>query len=270
MAIDILDEIARAITEVADCHLHGRRYRSIAAFCEREVLEPALAIGSEVRCAHRRGGPARERAAAMIEELRRLKGACESAIAEVHASASYRVLVEAWNGGRHRDVAAAAPAVFTAVEPYPRCPTVYHPVVVATRRAGAEHFIAPVDCADSIARVAREGIAPARALDLGADETVQAVALSDDFDTLETPIALAIDPAAVGLPMCRVTPAGDALVYTPLLRAPWHVRVAAAVSDEWWAVRPEAYRDYVAELKSELDTRRITLTTTAEGGADDR
>jgi hypothetical protein len=261
MAIDILEEIAGAITEVADCHLRGRRYRMIAAFCEREVLEPALAIGSEVRLTHRRGGPARERATAMLDELRRLKDACESAIAGVHASAPYRVLVDAWNGGRHGDVAAAAPGVFTAVESYPRCPIVYHPIIVATRRAGAEHFITPVACAESIARVAREGIAPARALDLGADEAVQAVALSDGFETLETPIAVAIDPAVVGVPMCRVVPVGDALVYTPLLRVPWHVRVAAAATDEWWAVRPEAYRDYVQELKAELAARRIALTT---------
>jgi len=259
MERDLLDEIAVAIDEVAACHLRGRRYRAIAAWCDEDVLAPALEIGSQIRLA-RRGGLTSERAAATLDRLRTLKSACESAIAGVRASAAYRSALDAWHGGRYAEVAQKAPALFAAVDPYPDCPTLHHPIAVATRRGGTEHFTTPAACAEAIGALARDGVAPERALDLGADETIRAVVLSDDPEATESPITLAIDPQAIGLPICRLEPAGDALVYTPRLRVPFRVRFAAAVSDEWWAIQPEAYRHYVDALRAELAARGMDVT----------
>ncbi len=75
----------------------------------------------------------------------------------------------------------------------------------------------------------------------------------------ESPIALEIDPGAIGLPICRIVPVGDVLVYTARLRITMRVRCAAGVSDEWWTVRPDAYPRFVDALEAELGGRGVAL-----------
>ena len=50
---------------------------------------------------------------------------------------------------------------------------------------------------------------------------------------------------------------GDALIYAERLNTTFRVRLAPSVTDEWWAVSPDAYRDYVFELGRALDRRGI-------------
>ena len=263
MAADVLEEIAALISAVGRCYQRARRYRDIAALCEDQYLARALEIGSAIRKLGRGGGLDVHAAAAAEEALRDLLTGCESAVAGVRASDLYRRTVAAWEAGRSAEVAAAAPGIFTAVEPYPDCPTLYYPIPLTNRRGGGDHFIAPSACADALAELARSGIIPpATALELGADDTIQAVLLCVDFENAESPVALAIEPSALDAPICRIGPAGDAVVYAARLRTPFRVHFAQVVTDEWWAVRPDTYDDYVDRLKPELATRGLSTRDT--------
>ncbi len=77
-------------------------------------------------------------------------------------------------------------------------------------------------------------------------------------------MALTIEPASFGVPVCRVGVGGDVALYVARLRVPFAVRCAPALHDEWWAVRPDAYERYVAELRAELTARAIPLADSTE------
>jgi hypothetical protein len=259
MPADALDIVAALTAEVGTCYQRARRYRALAARCEDFYLARALEIGSEVRRAARGGLTDTTALAAAVISLRTLVSECEAEIAQVRGGDAYRRAAAAWADDRWDEVAAAAPAIFAAVEPYDPCPTLYWAISITARRRGDEHFISPAVCAAAILDARREGIrAAAPPPDLGADETVGAIVLTDDPETAESPVLLAIDPADLP-PACRVAPAGDALIYARSLRVPFEVRLAESVTDEWWAVRPEAYREYAAGLRAELAASAITV-----------
>jgi len=81
--------------------------------------------------------------------------------------------------------------------------------------------------------------------------------LDVDLETSESPVVLALEAAAVPLPCFRLEPAGETLVYAPRLVVPVRVRIAPSVTDEWWAVRPDAYAEFSATLTAELRARGI-------------
>jgi hypothetical protein len=258
MSADALDEIATLIGEIGRCYQRGRRYRAIASTCEERYLARALEVGSIVRRARRLGDLAPQLVASLIATLRDLQAECERAIRGVRAGAPYRRALAAWEAGAFDEVAVLAQEVFAGVEPYGDCPALYHAVAIAGRAGGPDRFITPHACADAVVALVRDGLVASEAPpDLGADESIRAVTLDDDPERLESPIALVIDPA--GLPVCRVAPSGDALIYAARLPVTPHVYIADGVSDEWWAVRPEAYADYARRLRVELTSRGVSV-----------
>lgn len=259
MSGDALEEISELIAALGRCYLCGRRYRAIAPLCEEHTLARALDIGATLRRAVRSARAGAASLGAVADTLRALLAECEAAVEGVRTSDLYRRAARAWEEGRGAETAALAPLIFAGVEPYPQCPTLYHPVAIAERRGAGEHFAPATACAVAIAALAQDGIAAATSTDLGADETIRAVFLSDDPELLESPVALTIEPASLELPACRLAAASDAVLYAARLRVPFRVRCAPAVTDEWWAVRPDAYARYIAELRAELTARAIPL-----------
>jgi hypothetical protein len=253
-----LEHAAELLTEVAACYARARRYRAAAAVCEERYLARALAIGSELRARARADREDPAATAANTAELRRLIADCEATIAAVHASEPYRAAAHAWSEGRFDEVARWVPQLFDGVVPEADPGPLYFPVGVTSGRGGGEHFLRASIVAERIERLVREGIPAADPpLARGADDHIHAVVLDDDPESGGSPITLML-VADLGLPRFRLEPAGEVLLYAPRLAAPTRVRCAATVSDEWWAVRPEAYGDYVGELVHELAAVGIT------------
>jgi hypothetical protein len=262
MAADVLEEIAGLLGDLGSSYQRGRRYRAINAACEERYLTRALTIGSTVRRASRQATLDASALGALRDELRALAAACEADIARVRNDEPYRAAVAAWEAGRLDEVADAATRIFTAVELYRPCPTLYHPVPITQRGGGREHFVSPAACAETIVDLQREGLVAARTPpELGADDVIRAVVLTDDPETGDSPIALAVDPGELPFPVCHVVPGGDVLIYAGRVAATFRVRVASTVMDEWWNVRPDEYRAYVENLHRELDARGLTVAS---------
>lgn len=258
MAGDLFDEGAQLITEVGRCYERGRRYRAIAAECEDRVLARALAIGGEMRVWARDPVPDEAACAAAVEELTELLRACAAAIDSVHAGAPYRRALRAWNVGDWRAVAALAPTIFDAVEPLATTRPLHFGVAVTGRR-GSEHFLPAAAVAEQVLELMRSGLPAADPVpELGADDRLRAVVLEQDAEAVEAPVTIVVAPEDVPWPLFRLAPAGEVLVYARHVLVPMRVRCAARTADEWWAVRPDAYESYVAELAGELATRGVT------------
>ncbi len=250
-------DATQLIARLARCHAIARRYRAIAADCEERFLGRALEVGSALR-AHARVPDAERRVIDdALRELTQLIGECEAAIRSVRESAPYRAALAAWNAGRLLEVAVQAPVIFDGVVPDILASRLYLPVSVTAAGRG-EHFLAATVVADHIALLLRDGIPqsdppPGR----GADEQLGVVTLDDDTESADSPIMLAIDGGSLALPTFRLQPAGEVLIYTPRLRVPAAVHFAAGTTDEWWAVRPDAYAGYTATLARELAARGV-------------
>ena len=259
---DPLAEAAALIRDVGLGAERARRYRALATSLAEHMLDRSLELGSIVRRAGRDAGPAGDVIRAAIDELRSLQARCDAAIADVQASAAYREVAAAFAAGDVPRAAAHAVDVFADVERGDAPETVVWEVPVGGERGG-EHFIAPAECAARIEAVRRNGLrAASAAANLGGDETITPIALSADVTGIESPVALAYEPRALPGPLCRIAGGALLIFYAECLRAPFSVHCAGTVTDEWWAIRPDAYVEWRTALEALLRTQGLVVTTT--------
>jgi hypothetical protein len=260
---DPVERAAQLIREVGLAAQRARRYRGLAASVAEPAFERALAIGTAIRQALR--DPVRQRAEAehAAVELATTLERCTRAVAELQTEQPYREALDAVAAGALDRLARIAPAIFTDVEPFPDSRLVFWPVPIAGRTQTA-HFLPPSECAERIRRLALEGFEAATPPpDLGADERIPAIVLADEPDVTESPLAVVVEAAAFPAPLCRLAGGSAALFYARRVRLPFRVRAAATLTDEWWAIRPDAYRTYVDELRASLAAIGIELETEA-------
>jgi len=256
---DPLGRVADLIRDVALAAERARRYRSLAASVAEPTFERTLAIGTAIRRSLRDPERQRADAADAARELEALLAGCTRALADFEASALYREGVAAAAAGATERLARLAPTLFSDVEPFPDARVVYWPVPIGGT-GSASHFLPAAECAAHIAGYASAGlVAAVPPPELGADERIPAVVLAAEADAGESPITLAVAADAFPAPLCRVAGRATILCYAARVRVPFRVRAAAAVSDEWWSIRPDAYRTYVEEVRSVLAASGIAL-----------
>jgi hypothetical protein len=152
----------------------------------------------------------------------------------------------------------AARAIFTRCA-LPAPSRLYWSVAIGGRGA-VDHFLPAEACAARIESAKREGLtSPADAPERGGDDLIRPVILSRRHDEAESPIALAFELAELPGPVCGLSGSEIALVYAERLTANFVVSCAEEASDEWWSVRPNAYRAYLDDLRIALTARSITM-----------
>jgi hypothetical protein len=261
---DPIERIAAAIRDVGARARYARRYRDLTTSVADPVFDRVLELGSEVRRAAR-GTDAGSVIAAALRELEQLEARCAAGIAQVRAAEVYRDAAASFRDGAVGRVAACAPRIFTDVEPYAPGHPVYWPVPLGAGRSGP-HFIAPEECAARIVRIAADGVAaPETPPDLGGDDAITPVVLSDDLDPFESPVALAFDPTTLPGPVCRLESDGTVLFYGERLSGTPRVECLASVEDEWWRTRTDYYRDYVDGLQRALQAAGFPTPLTVVG-----
>lgn len=261
---DPIERIAAAIRDVGTHARYARRYRALATSVADPLFDRVLEIGSDVRRAGRGAEPAAAIEAA-LEELASLEARCAAAIEQVRNSEAYRAAVASFEAGEVERVAGRAPHLFTDVAPYAPEHAVYWPLPLGAGRSGP-HFLPPEECAARIVQMAAEGIAaPTTPPDLGGDDAIRPVVLSDDLDPFESPIALAFDPEVLPGPVCRLENDGTVLFYGERLSGTPRVECVATVEDEWWRTRPDFYRHYLDGLQRALQAAGFTTPLTVVG-----
>jgi hypothetical protein len=266
---DPLETAATLIRDVGEIARRARRYRALVSDLAEPAFDRALALGSEIRRAARTTQPHAAIAAA-IAELRELQSRCEAAIAEVKRSRDYEVAVARFRAGAADQVATLAPRIFTGVATSDRRGALFWTLPLGSRRGGP-HFLPAEDCAARVRTIVSEGLpGPTTPPELGGDETINPVALSDEHDGSESPIALRFQARDLPTPLCRIEGSSIVLVYVARLKAELVVSCQATVEDEWWRVRPDSYREYLGELEAALVWYEIPMVRERENDGDDR
>jgi hypothetical protein len=154
-------------------------------------------------------------------------------------------------------VAELATSLFTDVSPGAPTGLLYWAVPISSGQTGS-HFLPAGELASRLKAIAAEGIiAPRQAPELGGDEHITPVFLTEEHDGAESPIALAYDPHALPAPVCRLDGSNVALFYARRLASAFTVHCHATVTDEWWHVRPDAYREYLQDLHAALSAEGL-------------
>ena len=262
-----LELVNDLVAKIGAAYKNAGRYRRLAPTCETRYLGPALTISSALRRIIRSDEPRRVEIEGQIARLRELLAECEAAIDEVRASDLYRRTHLAWQEGDGEYLSHALPEIFSSVAAERPNAPLYYPIQLRNPRAEKRegHFTPAIALAERIALLARDGIpAESSGNGLGTDELIRAVPLGDDPESIESPVAVRIAPEALrAVAVCRVDLADDLLAYTPRLSAGVEVHCAPEAGDEWWAIRPDAYREYVLELRDALAARGIACRTGA-------
>jgi hypothetical protein len=255
MPPDPLADAAALIRDVGQSAQRARRYRALAVALAEPIFDRALAIGSEIRRAARGSDPRpAEAIAEAIAELRDLLARCNESIAGVQASPTYREAVESFALGSAARVAALATSLFTDVSSCAPTGLLYWAVPISSGQTGS-HFLPAGELAGRLKAIAAGGIiAPRQAPELGGDENITPVLLTEEHDGSESPIALAYDPHALTGPVSHLDGSNIALFYAARLTGAFTVHCLATVTDEWWNVRPDAYREYLQDLQTALRT----------------
>jgi hypothetical protein len=255
---DPLATVAALIRDVGQCAQCARRYGELAASVADPIFDRALALGSDVRRAARGAGDATAVDAA-ITELQSLLAECEASIARVRNGATYQEAATAFAAGAAARVAALAPAIFTDVTPYAPTGSLFWSVPIGSRRSET-HFVPPEELAVRLRAIATEGLrAEGPPPELGGDEVIRPIVLATQPDDAESPITLAYDARAVAIPVCALAGTDLVLLYAERLVAPFAVTCSPSVDDEWWTVRPDAYRDYLEALRTTLSPGGLSV-----------
>ncbi len=247
---DAWDEAAALITEVGRLSEDARRYRALGTLVAEPTFDRVLAIGSEVRQAARAGRNAPIVTAVL--ELRALLARCANALTELRADETYREMLASYAAGDAARTVEIAAKVYTDVTTAIASRPLHWPVPLRGRGA-VEHFVPAERCAGTILDLAATGIpAPGEVPDLGGDGAVRPIRFSESPDPAESPITLVVAPDVLPGPVGRLAGSDVVLWYAERLKIPFGVAATASVGDEWWQVRPDAYRTYLEDLRRAL------------------
>jgi len=257
---DVLTEAAALIRDAglsAEC---ARRYRALATTIAEPTFDRVLELGSTIRRAGRDAPGSERELLAAVEELRQLLARSEAGIADVRTSAGYREAVAAFAAGDAARTVPLAIAVFTDVVPGDSAGVATWDVPLGTG-PGGEHFVTPEECAARIVGIAGGGLpASSPPPHLGADDTITPVTLGVGLANADGPVTLAFEVEQLPGPICRLEHSTLALFYADRLHAPFAVRCAAGVTDEWWNIRPDAYAKWIEALGPLLQSQGLTMT----------
>ena len=250
-APDRIDEAARLVEAVGTAAQDARRYRALAERLAEPTFDRAVTLGGVIRRALRPGAPSPADLDQALGELRTLLEECRRARAELWASPGYRAAVTCFEAGEIDRLARLVPDIFHQVVPDDGTTRLFWPVAIATRRPG-NHFVPAEQLAAQLSAL-RDGIpAASPPPDLGADDHIRAVVLTDDEDFSDSPIVLRFDRTALPGPVSRLKDTPTILFHAAALACRFVVRFAPEVSDEWWSVRPDAYRAYRERVRTAL------------------
>src|SRR5262249_15730407 len=149
------------------------------------------------------------------------------------------------------------PQVFAGVHRSHQVPTLYFPVSPSSgrRRSGASPFLSAAECADRILRVLDEGYEADSSGTEWWERELASITSADRAAALETPIALCLAAADVRIAVFTTNDDASLRIFTPRLRAPFSIVLAAEATDEWWEAYQDSYHDFREALRRELAAR---------------
>jgi len=171
------------------------------------------------------------------------------------ASPSYRQLVAALEREDVAESSSRIVALFADIEPAKPSGMLYFPL--SAKRG--ESALEPDGAAETVARMARDGIEPPHAPGVGGDANVHPIRFYEGVAGIDVPILVVVPGAAITQPAFRARALGELLIYARRLKVPLSAGLRAHSPDDWLELRAGGYAEYRERCRQALTARDIAV-----------
>lgn len=261
VAAEQLIALEAAVGEIGGLYTAARNFAALHERAEHELLPQVVALGSRLRSLVRRAQLTDAEIDAAAITIMAVGSEWREALVRVHASELYQQTLAAFAADRQDELAQLIPQVFAGVtlrRPPPSLCLSFSPSA-GRRRPGTSPFLSASACADKLTHLLDDGIAPDTTGAEWWERELPMIECADSPGGLDTPIWIRIAAAEVRVAVFAVETDLGCGVFTPRLRAPMSIGIAADATDEWWQAYEDSYHSFRGELLRELTGRGIRV-----------
>ena len=257
MSAEQLIALEAALAELSSLYTVAKGFAALQRRAESELLPRVSTLGARLRGLLRTAQLTDDAIDVAAREILALGWQWRVELEHLRASAAYQRALQAWAADRQDELARVIPGIFAGMPLVSRLAAVYFPVSpsVHRRRPGASPFLSAADCAERIIETLQEGIVPEAGGTEWWERELRFISCADAADALETPIALRVDAVEARVAIFAAPEEAALRIFTPRLRAPMSVVLAAEATDEWWQAYQDSYRSFRDSLQQELAAR---------------
>lgn len=245
------------MAELSALYAVARGFTALQMRAETELLPQLSAFGGHLRSLVRRNQLTGEEIDAASRQILSTRSEWQAALEGIHTSVQYQHALAAFDGDRQEELAIVIPQICADHQLLKRVPALYFPISPSSgaRRPGNSPFLSAPACADMLVQVVQDGIAPEVAGTAWWQRELPPIECGENAAALDTPIALRLDASDVHVAVFAVSDGASLHIFTPRLRAPLTIVLAAEATDEWWEAYQDSYRVFRDALGHELAAR---------------
>jgi hypothetical protein len=261
VAAEQIIALEAAVADIGSLYVVARGYAALRERAETELLPQVAALSSRLRRLVRQARLGDDELDAAAREIVAVGFTWRAALEELRTSAIYRRALAAFAADRQDDLSDLLPRVFAGLHSEAPPPHLCFPFSPSSRRRRPGHspFVDPIECADTLTALLRDGIEPAAEGTEWWDRDLPSIDCTDASAALETPIWLQAKGSDLSVAVFRVESSPSLRLFTARLRAPMQAGLAQEASDEWWQAYEESYSTYRQVLRKELLARGVAL-----------
>jgi len=255
-------ELEAAIADVGALLVRAEKYRRGTDSEGAALRREALALGDAARRLHRHDALDEPTAERMLAAVAALTERIRALLAAIRHDPDYRTAVAAHAAGDQRTLTRLLPAIFDGLDPVAPPPALFR--AVTWRHRGR---VRPAtDVTAEVLRTREEGlVAEGDDPSPGVDPELGAV-LFRDTPPADDPVVLRLLASALPVPTYRLADTGDYLAYSPRLRAPFDVLLAADLPAGETDATPFDWPRYRHELTAALGAAGVPVETIRGAG----
>lgn len=261
MSAERLIALEAALTELGALYAAAKTFTPLQPRADTELLPRLITLGSNLRSRLRNAQLTQDEIDVVARDIVALRSTWRGELDRVHASATYQQARTALAHDRQDELGRLIPQLFAGLALVRPAPALFFPVSPAAgrRRPGSSPFLGPVECADHIVELLSGGLAPEENRADWWEDELPSLSCADAMAVLDTAIALRLSAADVRVAVLAAAGEPGFRVFTPRLRAPLSVVLAAAATDEWWEAYDDSYRSFRDALQHALAARGHTV-----------
>ncbi len=268
MSAEQLIALEAAQAELGTLYLVACGFSALRTRAEAELLPRVDGLGRRLRRLLRTAQLSDDAVEAAAREVLELRSAWQADLERVRTSAVYQRALAALTEDRQDELRTLIPHVLAGLRLVSPAPPLYFPVSPSSgrRRPGSSPFLSPPECAERIVRLLAEGYEPEAGGTEWWEREFAFISCADHPAALETPISLRLASGDVRVGVFTANHDLGLRIFTPRLRAPMSIVLAADATDEWWEAYQDSYREFRTALERELTTRGYTVSVVEAAG----
>jgi len=262
MSAEQLIGLEAAQAELGTLYAVARSFTALQARAEAELLPHLTGLGRRLRGLLRQARLTDGAVDLAAREIAAVRTTWQAELEQVRASAVYQRTLAAFAADRQEVLAELIPQVFAGMHLVRPVPSLYFPVSPSSgrRRPGISPFLSAAECADRILRIVDDGYESDSGATAWWDRELPSISCADRVAALETPIALCLAASDVRVVVFATSADASLRIFTPRLRAPLSIVLAAEATDEWWEAYQDSYREFRDALRRDLAARGQTVS----------